>query len=185
MKIYFHLSIEGFSNCYLVTNPITKEAIIIDPGTITHEIINQIEEQYYTLVGILVTHHHKSHTRGIPTLRKIYNPKIYAADYEVAGSSTNVLKGDGTIKVAGLTVNYMSIPGHTPDSLCFKIGKVIFTGDALTAGMIGDTSNSYAEKNLINNIETKILSQNDDLVIMPGHGPPSSIGAEKQFNLAF
>lgn len=185
MKIYFHLSIDGFANCYLVTNPITKEALIIDPGNITQEIIRQIEDDHYNLVAILITHHHRSHIRGVQTLQRIYSPVVYAADLQVANNDTNVLKGDGTIKVAGLTIKYMSVPGHTPDSLCFKIGKVIFTGDALTAGMLGSTSNNYAERNLYTNVETKILSQTDNTIIMPGHGPPSSVGAEKKFNLAF
>lgn len=185
MKIYFHLSIEGFSNCYVVTNPLTHEALIIDPGNITKEIIRQIEDDRYNLVAILITHNHSSHTRGVNTLLRIYSPKVYAADYEVAGSETTVLKGDGMIKIAGLDVNYMSVPGHTSDSMVFKIGRVIFSGDAITAGMLGETSNNYADRTLKNNVEKKIFSQNNDVVLMPGHGPPSSVGAEKQFNLAF
>ncbi len=183
MKIYFHLNLEGFSNCYIIVNPEKKEAVIIDPGKITNQIIRHIEDDKYNLCAVLVTHNHGSHTRGLTTLRKIYNPKIYAADYETAGSDTNVLKGNGVIQAAGFTIGYMSVPGHSPDSMCYKIGKVIFTGDTLSAGKIGSTNNTYARSMLISNVQTKILSQQDDITIMPGHGPPSSIAAEKQFNL--
>jgi glyoxylase-like metal-dependent hydrolase (beta-lactamase superfamily II) len=183
MKIYFHLNLEGFSNCYIVANPEKKEAIIIDPGKITNQIIHHIEDEKYDLCAVLVTHNHGSHTRGLSTLRKIYNPKIYAADYETAGAETNVLKGNGIIKAAGFTIGYMSVPGHSPDSICYKIGKVIFTGDTLSAGKIGDTNNTYARSMLISNLQSKILSQQDDITLMPGHGPPSSIAAEKEFNL--
>ncbi|MCR4939883.1 MAG: MBL fold metallo-hydrolase [Treponemataceae bacterium] len=183
MKIYFHLNLEGFSNCYIVANPEKKEAVIIDPGKITNQIIHHIEDDKYTLCAVLVTHNHGSHTRGLSTLRKIYNPEVYAADYEAAGPDTNVLKGNGIIKAAGFTIGYMSVPGHSPDSMCYKIGKVIFTGDTISAGKIGDTNNTYARSTLISNVQTKILSQQEDITLMPGHGPPTSIAAEKQFNL--
>lgn len=183
MKIYFHLNLEGFSNCYLVANTVTNEAIIIDPGKITRQIIEHIEENHYKLAACLITHNHGSHARGLETLRKIYSPKIYAADYDVAGADTNVLKDDGVIKIAGFTVGYMSVPGHSADSMCYKIGRVIFTGDSLTAGRLGETNNSYARRNLISNIQQKILSQQEDTVIMPGHGPLTCVNAEKQFNL--
>ena len=185
MKVYFHLSVEGFSNCYVVVNEETKEALIIDPGVITKDIIEQIEREKYKLVGVLITHNHKSHTRGLRTIRKIYSPVIYAADYEVAGSDTFLLKGDGIVRVAGLSVGYMSIPGHTHDSLVYKIGQIIFTGDTLTAGLIGETSSSYSHNTLLANINSKILSQQTDIILMPGHGPPSSVEAERHFNESF
>src|SRR5574344_278179 len=113
MKIYFHLNLEGFSNCYVVVNEETKKALIIDPGKITEEIINQIEGGGYQLCAVLVTHNHLSHIRGLATLRKIYKLTIYAADSEVAGSETNVISGDGTLKVGGLNIGYLSVPGHS------------------------------------------------------------------------
>ncbi|HOF11209.1 MAG TPA: MBL fold metallo-hydrolase [Treponemataceae bacterium] len=182
MKVYFNLSLEGFSNCYVVTNPEEKAAIIIDPGTVTKEILLQIEREQLNLEAVLITHNHESHLKGLATLRKIYTPKIYAADYEVADRETQILKDDGILRIGGLQVGYMSVPGHTPDSMVFKIGKVLFTGDALTASTLGSTTNTYAERMLLAAVHNKILSQHDDTVIMPGHGPPSSVAAEKNFN---
>lgn len=182
MKVYFNLSLEGFSNCYVVTNPEKKAAIIIDPGTVTKEILLQIEREQLNLEAVLITHNHESHLKGLATIRKIYTPKIYAADYEVADRETQILKDDGILRIGGLQVGYMSVPGHTPDSMVFKIGKVLFTGDALTASTLGSTTNTYAERMLLAAVHNKILSQHDDTVIMPGHGPPSSVAAEKKFN---
>ena len=88
-------------------------------------------------------------------------------------------------RVAGLSVGYMSIPGHTHDSLVYKIGQIIFTGDTLTAGLIGETSSSYSHNTLLANINSKILSQQTDIILMPGHGPPSSVEAERHFNKSF
>ncbi|MCQ2981348.1 MAG: MBL fold metallo-hydrolase [Treponemataceae bacterium] len=185
MKLYFFMNIDGFSNCYLVVNESTGDAILVDPGKMTKQIIERIENGNLHLKAVLITHNHGSHSRGLETLRKIYSPKIYAADWEVAGNETIVLKGDGVIRVSGFTVGYMSVPGHSPDSMCYKIGRVIFTGDSLTAGLTGSTNNSYAKKTLISAIQQKILNQNDDIALLPGHGPPSSVGAEKQFNTDF
>lgn len=183
MKVYFHLNIEGFSNCYLIVNEHTKQAIIVDPGIVTHQIIDNIERSGYDLAGVLITHNHGSHVHGLKVLQKIYTPEIYAADWEVADEKTCVLKDEGTIEIAGLEVSYMSVPGHTPDSMVYKIGNILFTGDVISAGRIGSSNNKYSEKALISNIKQKILSQTDETVLMPGHGPPTTVGAERIFNV--
>ena len=183
MKVYFHLNLEGFSNCYLVVNEKTNEAVIIDPGKVTEGLIAQIESKPYHLVGILITHNHGSHVHGLKTLQKIYSPKVLAADSEVAGSDTKVITGDGKVRLGGLLVHYMSIPGHTSDSVLYKIGNVLFTGDVISAGEIGDTASSYSQFVLKTNIKEKIFSQNEDIILMPGHGPPTTIGAAKKFNV--
>ena len=182
MKIYFHLNIAGFSNCYVVVNEQSKEALIIDPGQVTSEIIDLIETGGYSLTGILITHNHGSHVHGLKTLQKIYSPAVYAADWEVARQDTTVIKDDGTVTVSGLVVNYMSLPGHTADSMIYKIGQAVFTGDTISAGRIGSTSSKYSEQILRSNIKSKILSLQDDTSLMPGHGPLTSVLAEKRFN---
>lgn len=182
MKVYFHLNAGGFSNCYVVVNEETNEAIIIDPGKITEEIISQIEDNHFKLSAVLITHNHGSHADGLKTLRKIYNPKIFAADWEVAGNDTNIINGDGKTTIAKMQVRYMILPGHTADSVVYNIGNVLFTGDVLSAGEIGATNSSYSEYILRSNIEQKILSQLDSVIVMPGHGPPSTLGAIKTFN---
>lgn len=185
MKIYFHLTIEEFTNSYLIVNddPNVKEALLIDPAKITTQMIKQIEEGGYNLTAVLITHNHTSHVKGLGTLNKIYSPIIYAADYGLCSSNACVLKGDGIIMPAGLKVEYMAVPGHTADSLVFKIGNVLFTGDAITSGIIGETSSKYSKRMLVSKIKEKIFSQTDETVIMPGHGPPTTVGAEKVFNL--
>lgn len=181
MKIYFYLNFSGFSNTYLVTNEESKEAIIIDPGEIKEDIISQIEDNHYKLAAVLITHNHSSHVEGLKTLRKIYTPKIYAADWEIAGNETNVITGSGKIKIAKMPVYYIAMPGHTADSVVYGIGNLLFTGDVLFAGSMGSTNSSYSEFLLHTNIENKIFSQQDNVVLMPGHGPPSSIRAAKEF----
>lgn len=182
MKIYFHLNPTGFSNCYIVANEKTNEAIIIDPGIITASIIEQIESNCLKLVAVLVTHNHGSHVHGLKTLTKIYTPKIYGADWEIAGKETNVIAGSGKIRIAGMSVQYITLPGHTADSMVYKIGNVFFTGDSISAGKIGSTNSSYSSHILRLNLNEKILSQQENTVIFPGHGPPTTVGAERRFN---
>ena len=185
MKVYFHFNIDGFSNCYVVTNEKNMEALIIDPGKITKEILEQVESGPYNLTAVLITHSHKSHVRGLETLKKIYKPKVYAADFDIAGSEETLLNGDGIIYAAGLQIKHLALPGHSADSMAYKIGHIVFTGDTIFAGMISNPSSTYARRTLISNISTKILSQQDDIILMPGHGPPSTLAAEKNFNPAF
>lgn len=179
MKVYFHLNEGGFSNCYLVVNEISNQAIIIDPGKITKEIIARIEDNHLNLSAVLITHNHGSHADGLKTLRKIYSPKVFAADWTVAANDTTVITGDGTTQIEGMQVSYLSIPGHTADSVVYSIGSILFTGDVLLSGEIGKTNSSYSEYILRSNIEHKIFSQLDSTILMPGHGPPTTLGAAK------
>lgn len=177
----------GFSNCYTIVNEKTDEALIIDPGRVTNRMIMRLEEGDCKLVAILVTHNHGSHVHGIRTLTKIYSPRIYGADANIATSSfvnttTHILTGDGKLRIAGLAVEHIAVPGHTIDSMMYKIGNIIFTGDAISAGNIGSTSSSYSAAILKDNLKKKILSQNENTILMPGHGPPTTIGVEKLYN---
>ena len=89
------------------------------------------------------------------------------------------------IQTCGITVKSISVPGHSADSMVFKIGKLIFTGDCLHAGLIGKTLSQYGLSLLKEQLALKILSLPDDCLLLPGHGPPSSVGTEKLYNLGF
>ena len=182
MKIYYHYSKDGFSNGYLVGNEKTGEAVIIDPGVMNNELLDHIEQNHFRLDAVLVTHNHESHHRGLRPLLRIYAPRVYAADTELKGRKTVLLQGDGTFAAAGFAIRYFAVPGHSPDSLMFQIENVLFTGDALSAGRLGTTNNMYGKRNLLTHLKNKLLSQNDDIIIMSGHGPPSTVGAERLYN---
>ena len=151
-------------------------------NTETTKIAVSIEKNRFRVDAVLVTHNHESHHRGLRTLLRIYNPKVYAADAELSGKQTILLQGDGTFAAAGFAVRYFATPGHSPDSLMFQIENVLFTGDSLSAGRLGATNNVYGTRNLKTHLTNKMLNQDDATIIMPGHGPPSTIGAERLFN---
>ena len=182
MKIYLHVGLEGFTNSYVVVNEQTNEALIIDIEKVTKMLISQIEDKRLKICAVLITHNHKKHVSGLKTLRKIYNFKTYAADYEIDGEESMILKGDGLIRLAGMNINYFSLPGHSSDSIIYKIGGTLFTGDALSNGMIGKTTSIYARQMLIRNLNEKVMSQSDNTALLPGHGPPTTVGAERKYN---
>ncbi|MBQ7159320.1 MAG: MBL fold metallo-hydrolase [Treponema sp.] len=183
MKVYFHLNIDTFSNTYVVVDEHSKCAVIIDPGKPTNEVLKQIETDGYRLCAALITHNHEENIRGLKTLKRIYDFNTYAADIDVATTADTTIKGEGILKFGGIAVEYFALPGHTADSIVYKIGSVLFTGDVISAGEIGSTTSSYAKELLCRGIQSKIFTQNDDTVIMSSHGPMTSVAAEKMYNL--
>ncbi len=180
MKIYFHFSPSVFANSYLIGNEQTKEALIIDPCKITYKIIDQIETNGFDLKAVLITRSHdRSNENGTKTILKIYPAAVYAENSDIDGIKTQTLKGDGVIETAGFAVKHFSIPGH---AVIFQIENIIFSGEALSAGMIQKMPGLYALKNLKTNLQNKIMAQADETIIMPAFGPPTCIGTEKRFN---
>ena len=179
MKVYLHFSPQFFANTYLIGNEITKEAVIIDPAKI-------IEKNEFNLKAVLLTHdlEHPYET-GLNTILKIYSPKVYAGSCFSENVTINTLRGDGCIDVAGYSVRYFAIPAHSSYSYMFQIENMVFTGTSLSAGMIGQTSNMYAERTLRNILKTKLMCFEDNLIIMPFYGPPTSIGVERKYNASF
>ena len=183
MKIYFHYAAHSFSNSYLAGNEVTGQAVLIDPSVMNETLLEHIEKNRFSLEAVLVTHRHAGHSSALKTICKIYEPRIYAAETEIEGVEAISLAGDGSFQEAGFNIAYMSVPGHSPDSLFFRIENVVFTGDTILAGRLGPSPNKLALKNLLKNVTDKLLNQNENIVLMPGHGPPSTIGAELRFNV--
>ncbi|MCL2129558.1 MAG: MBL fold metallo-hydrolase [Treponema sp.] len=201
MKLFFHYCSQGFSNCYIVgtdyykedasllqaaqvqkKTPPPREAIIIDPGNMNTEILDIIEKNSYRLRGVFITHDHPHHVQGLKTITRIYGTKIYAINPLIKELRTNPLRDGDIIKLGTFRVEVISVPGHSADSAVFKIGRLLFTGDALTAGLVGSTASSYAAANQITALRSKIMSLPGDFTILPGHGPPTSLEAERRFN---
>ena len=194
MRVFFHYCLFGFSNCYILgtdhddkpgddETPELREAIIIDPGCMDEQILNFIEKNDYSLRGILVTHDHANHVHGIKTLKKIYNVDIYGINHIVADFKTRIVRDGDVLNIGPFKIQVISVPGHSSDSAVYKIENLLFTGDALTAGLVGTTPSSYGAAIQVTALRSKILSLPGDLAILPGHGPPSSLETERRFNI--
>lgn len=184
MKVYCHVSLEGYTNSYTILNDEGERgAIIVDPVKITMDEINLIEGGGYNLAGVLVTHGHTHHVAGLKTLQKIYAPAVYAADSELCGIACSILNGDGILRLAGLDVVHYSVPGHSIDSMVYSIGDMLFTGDTLSSGVTGGTLSQYSHRLLCSRIREKLLALPDRTIVFPGHGCPGTIGSERRYNL--
>ncbi|MDR1956258.1 MAG: MBL fold metallo-hydrolase [Treponema sp.] len=196
MKLLFHYCPGSFSNCYaLGTESIPqgersgqpaqtplREAVLIDPGYMDQAIVNFIEHNEYRLRGVLITHDHLSHIRGLQTLKRIYDTDIYAVNQLVLDYKTILVRDRDILQIGSFRFEVISVPGHSPDSVVFKIDNLLFTGDALSAGLVGRTASSYGGAIQVTALQSKILALPGDFTVLPGHGPPSSLEAERRFN---
>lgn len=184
MNVFFHFSVAGFSNTYLVGAD-GGEAILIDPGAMSVALLNMIESNGYYIRHVLVTHGHESHFAGIKTLRKIYDFDIHADADTVLGFECERMTGGQSKRIGGFDVQAISVHGHSGDSLVFAIGNCLFTGDAMCAGTVGTTPNSYSKELLIDEISRRLISLEGNYYMFPGHGAPSTLEAERLINPAF
>jgi glyoxylase-like metal-dependent hydrolase (beta-lactamase superfamily II) len=100
----------------------------------------------------------------------------------VFGFDVHTISGHEAIDICSFHIEATPIPGHSTDSLVYRIGNLLFTGDTLLSGRIGTTPNAYARDLLIKAISRSLLPLPGETIILPGHGPPSLISAEKRFN---
>lgn len=172
---------EKDTNCYVVACADTREAVVIDPGDDAPKIIGQLEG--LTVRWICCTHGHPGHTGA--------KERVKAATQAVTAmhlsDATAMLKSADRYLVAGDTMPFgdfvlevLLTPGHTPGGLSFKVGNHVFTGDTLLTGKIGrvDLPGSSPQQMLLS-LHGQLLTLPDNTVVYPGHGPNSTIGAER------
>jgi hydroxyacylglutathione hydrolase len=185
VNLFFHFSVDGFSNTYLLGPDAGGDAILIDPGTMNVALLNLIESNGYYIRNVLVTHGHESHVAGLKTLRKIYDFDIYAEADTVLDFSCIRIGGGQTLKLGEFTIKVYALHGHSSDSLAFAVESCLFTGDVMNAGALGSTPNGYARELLIGEITSKLLRGSENYYVFPGHGAPSTLEAERLINPAF
>jgi glyoxylase-like metal-dependent hydrolase (beta-lactamase superfamily II) len=183
MKLYFHYCSFGFSNCYVFGAEDSRDAVIVDPGNMDEQLLGYIEDNNFNPAAVLITHDHVGHVRGLRALRRIYQPRIFAINRFVFDIGTKFVKDGDKIKAGPFSVEVISIPGHSADSAVYLVGNLLFTGDVLTAGLVGSTASAYGAAMQINKLRSRLLSLPGDYIVLPGHGPPSTLEAERRFNV--
>lgn len=182
MQILVHICLETFRNSYIIASPTTREAIIIDPAGIDTRLIELIENNHYLLKGVMLTSQRDVHERPVLTLRKIYPVDIYCIRGESKGLPITPIQPDQTLSLLGFSILPISMSSFGMNTVAYSIGECLFSGDALSAGLIGEPTSSFAMALLKAEIQEKLLTLPANTMVFPAHGPPSTIEAEIQTN---
>jgi len=199
-------------NCTIIGDPLTLEALVIDPGDEVSRITDLLTRHNLTVKAIVSTHAHIDHVGGLSKLHRLTGapvlmhqedlPLYQAMEMQAAflgvpapelTSIDNLLKEGDTLRWGAYQARIIHTPGHTPGSVCLYVpqeaGAVtlvapqLFAGDTLFAGSIGRTDLwGGSMPQIMNSLRGKLLQLPDSTVVYPGHGPATTIGAERHSN---
>jgi hydroxyacylglutathione hydrolase len=191
-------------NCSIIGDETTHEAMVIDPGDDIDDIIAIIDEYKLQVKQIVITHAHIDHVGGAMKLRAktgapiLLNQNDYAllkmldvqASWLGMKPPGNVeiesgLAHDETLRAGKLAASVLHTPGHTEGSVClyFPAQKMLIAGDTLFARSIGrtDLPGGSFEK-IMRSLQDRVLTLPDETTVIPGHGPMTTIGEEREEN---
>jgi sulfur dioxygenase len=187
--IFFQLfEKETSTYTYLLGDPETKEAVIIDPviETVNRD-VKLLEDLELKLKYIIETHVHADHITGAGELRKRTGAKIaLSSSYDMSCPDLR-LKDQDEIRFGSHTIKVFHTPGHTNGCLSYQLGHMVFTGDALLIRGCGRTDfQEGSSEKLYESIKNKIFTLPDETIVYPGHDyngfTKSTIGLEKRLN---
>jgi hydroxyacylglutathione hydrolase len=191
-------------NCTILGDENSHDAMVIDPGDNIAEILARLQKHSLTVRQIVVTHAHIDHVGGAALLRQATGAPVYLNQNDMAlldmmemqagwlGVATPVVRPpdvsaeDGLkLGLPALPAEVLHTPGHTPGSICllFPEQHLLIAGDTLFAGSIGRTDLPGGDGHLIlRSLHNRLLVLPESTRVVPGHGPETTIGQEKQSN---
>ncbi len=189
---------ELYTNCYVVYDN-EKRAFIVDAPSPSWEVVDFINKERLNIEFIALTHGHFDHISALAEMpfpfyvhkedvQLIKNSDLNGSTFfnssiKIEREPVSFLEENKPLVFGDSKIEVFHTPGHTPGSVCIKIGKWLFSGDTLFFGSIGRTDvplGSY--ESLIKSIKTKLLVLPKDTVIYPGHGEASTIEEETTSN---
>ena len=177
---------------YLIGDPQTREAAVVDPGWEIPTILRTAEADGYRLTKAFVTHHHFDHVMGLEDLLRTADLPVYvhrddASHLPVPRSGLTPVSGGEEVRVGSVPVTLIHTPGHTEGSQCLLVGGRLLSGDTLFIGACGrcDLPGGDPEK-LYDSLTKKLKALDDHTVLCPGHNyaevPTIALGEEKRRN---
>lgn len=190
------------TNCYLFFCPETRECAVIDPGAEADQIFPLITHLNLRPVIILNTHGHVDHTGANAEIKDRYRVPIALHQNDLPLIEENIqlefglmlgarptprpdrLLADGDeIRIGQTGLKVIHTPGHSPGSVCYYTHGILFSGDTLFCGGVGRTDLPGGSwKDLICSLRTRVMNFPDETVVLPGHGPRTTIAEEKENN---
>jgi len=189
------------SNCYIVGSEVTGEGMIIDPGDEAEQILEKIKDLQLDIKFIVLTHGHIDHIGAVREVSEATGAEvcvhtddaqslkgwrmggILGSSYPALPPPDRLLKDGDSIDISDLHFLVLHTPGHTPGGICLLGQGVVFTGDTLFNYGIGRTDlPGGSHSQLLNSLHTKLMVLPNDTIVYPGHGPETTIGAERRGN---
>lgn len=201
-----HLILGAFeTNCYVLRGTETaKDCLIIDTGLEAGSLVRFLQKNNLNPVAVVLTHGHPDHAAGVAALRqgfpdiKVYIHKLDAGMLTGEQSNFGLLMGVASdtvpadvlleeqdiIEQAGIKLNVLHTPGHTPGGICLYSQEqgIVFTDDVLFADSVGRTDLGGNMALLLKSIREKLFILPDDTKVYTGHGPATTIAHEKAYN---
>lgn len=191
------------TNCYLVADDETKSAVVIDPGDEAPRVLGVLRKNAWDVKSVLLTHAHFDHigaaaeivaaTRAplaihpleLPLLRVKGGARLFGMDIPAPPEPDVLLEPGTPVRAGSLQFDVLFVPGHTPGHVAFYSAQLgaVFSGDVLFQDGIGRTDLPGGHyPTLIRSIREVLFALPDETAVYSGHGPATTIGAEKRGN---
>ena len=179
------------TNCHIIWGEHSSKCLIIDPGYEPDTVLDAVEELGLTAEAILLTHGHFDHVGGVRGIVADTDCKVWLNTADCAMPPmmtdgplyyTNTYKGGETLKLAGLKIDVMATPGHTPGSVCLFCEDHIFSGDTLFAMSCGRTDLPGGDPDQLRQSLARLNTLQGNYFIHPGHGSSTCLRDEKKYN---
>jgi glyoxylase-like metal-dependent hydrolase (beta-lactamase superfamily II) len=169
------------NNAYIVRDMARRESLLVDMPLETSTLLDAIAEDG-NVKQIVATHWHPDHWFSYDAVRDATSAPVLVGDREIKIDEARIDRrvADGEeVLVGGVRCTVLHTPGHTPGSICLRVGRAVISGDTLFDGGPGKTSQAGDVETIVRAIVDKLHPLPDDTVVMPGHGSNTDIATSK------